>query len=106
VSASTIYRAANDVQLQARVVASANKEILFNDTLKDSWFGQQVRGGMAQWTGLYWSVAVETEAAYESALLDMRGAPGFDTDIITDAALTAAIVANWPEQIIVGPVVP
>ena len=105
-SANSINRAANDPQLQARIVASANKEILFNDELFESWFGQRIRAGMATWSPLYWSVAVETEAAYESALLDMRGAPGFDVDIITDAALTSAIVANWPTEIVFGPTPP
>lgn len=105
-SANSISRAANDVQLQARIVASANKEIIFNDALADSWFGQRVRAGMATWTPLYWSVAVETEAAYETAVNSGRGAPGYDVDIITDAALTAAISANWPEEIVFGPTPP
>ncbi len=108
-SAVTISRAAADMQLQQRIIAAANKEIIFNEELADTWFGKQIRGGMAQWTSLYWAVAVETEAAYEGALLQQRGAPGFDADIITDAALTSAVVANWPEQIInpiPGPVVP
>jgi hypothetical protein len=98
VSASSIARAAADAQLQTRIVASANKEILFNDTLRDSWFGKQIRGGFANFNSLYWSVAVETEAAYESAVNSGRGAPGYDVDVITDAALVAAISANWPED--------
>jgi hypothetical protein len=96
VSASSINRAANDGQLQQRIVASANKEVLFNEELAATWFGKQLRNGFASFNGLNWAVAVETESAYETALLDGRGAPGYDTDIITDAALTAAIVANWP----------
>jgi hypothetical protein len=99
VSAVTISRAAADPQLQARIIAAANKEIIFNEELADTWFGRQIRGGMAQWSPLYWAVAVETEAAYEGALLQQRGAPGFDADVITDAALTSAVVANWPEMI-------
>ncbi len=97
-SASSIGRAANDPQLQARIVAAANKEILFNEELANTWFGQKVQGGMALWQPLYWSVAVETEAAYASALQADRGAPGYDTDIITDPALVSAIVANWPQE--------
>jgi hypothetical protein len=98
VSASSISRAANDPQLQGRVVAAANKEILFNDELANTWFGQRVQQGMALWQPLFWSVAVETEAAYASALSADRGAPGYDTDIITDAALVSAISANWPQE--------
>lgn len=102
-SANSINRAANDPQLQARIVAGANKEILFNAELFDSWFGQQIRRGMAMWLPLYWAVAVETEAAYEAALLAQRGAPGFDNDVITDAALVSAITANWPVEIPLTP---
>ncbi len=97
-SASSISRAAADVNLQNRIVAAANKEIIYNEELAESWFGQKVLGGMALWNPLYWSVAVETEASYETALNSGRGAPGYDTDIITDAALTSAIVANWPQE--------
>ena len=95
-SASSINRAANDPQLQARIVALANKEVLSNEELANTEYGKRVLNGMAIWTQLYWPVAVETEAAYESALLNDRGAPGYDVDIITDAALSAAIVGNWP----------
>jgi hypothetical protein len=98
VSASSISRAAADPQLQARIVAAANKEVIFNDELAASWFGQKIAQGMAMWTPLYWSVAVETEAAYETAVNSGRGAPGYDQDIITDAALVSAITANWPEE--------
>lgn len=97
-SASSIHRAANDPQLQARIIASANKELLYNDELADSWFGRQVRTGYANYVPLYWPVAVETEAAYETAINSGRGAPGYDVDVITDAALTSAIVANWPPE--------
>ena len=97
-SASSISRAAADPQLQQRIIASANKEILFNDALHDSWFGKQIRGGFPNYTPLYWPVAVETEAAYETAVNSGRGAPGYDVDVITDAAVTAAVVANWPED--------
>jgi hypothetical protein len=98
VTASSIYKAANDPELQARVQAMANREVVFNPVLADSWFGQRVVAGMAMWQPLYWGVAVDTEAAYETAVNTGRGAPGYDTDIITDAALTAAITAHWPEE--------
>ena len=102
-SASSIARAAGDVNLQSRIVAAANKEIIFSEELADTWFGQRVLSGMAMWNPLYWSVAVETELAYETALNTGRGAPGYDTDIITDAALTSAIVANWPQEPVITP---
>jgi hypothetical protein len=98
VSASSIARAAADPQLQSRIVAITNREIIFNEELAGTWFGLKVTGGMAMWSPLYWSVAVDTEAAYETAVNSGRGAPGYDTDIITDAALISAITAHWPEE--------
>lgn len=102
-SASTIFRAANDVQLQNRVQAMAMKEINANPALGQTDYGRQLQQGVSNIMPLMWPVAVSTEAAYESALLNMRGAPGFDTDIITDADLTAAIVAGWPGGVPVPP---
>jgi hypothetical protein len=97
-SASSINRAANDPQLQARIVAETNKELIFNEPLQETWFGKLVRSGYPNYGPLYWSVAVETEAAYETAVNSGRGAPGYDQDVITDAAITAAITANWPQD--------
>ena len=44
-SASSINRAANDPQLQARVLAIAQKEIVYNTELSDTVYGQQLRNG-------------------------------------------------------------
>jgi hypothetical protein len=95
-SASSIARAANDPELQARVLAMAHKEIVFNEELAATQYGRQLTAGAAGPNPLMWPIAVDTEAAYETALLAGRGAPGHDTDIITDAALTSAVVAHWP----------
>jgi hypothetical protein len=107
-TASIISRAANDPQLQARVVALTNKEIVYDQTgeLADSWFGRQVLGGFANWIPLYWSVAVAGEAEYETAVNSGRGAPGFDIDIITDGEITSAIIARWPQNPNTAPAVP
>jgi hypothetical protein len=95
-SAASIARAANDQQLQARVLALANKEIVFNEALANSTFGKQLVAGLYNVNPLMYPVAVDTEAAYETALMAGRGAPGHDQDIIPDANLTSAIVAHWP----------
>jgi len=95
-SASSIARAANDPQLNARVVALAQREILFNEDLAATTFGKQLKSGLIQVQPLMWPVAVDTEAAYETAVNSGRGAPGYDQDVIPDANLTAAIVAHWP----------
>lgn len=103
-SASSINRAANDPQLQARIVALANKEILFNEDLANTDFGLRIRQGIAQFVPLYWPVAVDTEAAYETALNIGRGAPGYDQDVIPDSAITSALVAHWPpDPVVVTP---
>jgi hypothetical protein len=107
VSASSIYRAANDPDLIHRVTALANKEIQANDELAVTVYGKQLVAGMANISVLMWPVAASTEAAYESALLSgVRGAPGYDSDVITDASITAAIVAGWPPDEAFGIVPP
>jgi hypothetical protein len=95
-TASTIHRAAYDQQLQARVQALAAKEVLYQPTLAATDYGKQVKGGFANVMALMWGVAVNSEAAYETAVNSGRGCPGHDLDIITDGAISAAIIANWP----------
>lgn len=95
-SHTSIARAASDPDLVARVQAAAHREIIYNEALADTTFGKQLTGGTINVQPLMWPVAVDTEAAYETALTAGRGAPGHDVDIITDAALTSAIVAHWP----------
>lgn len=95
-TAASINRAANDPDLQARTLALAHKEVLYNEALADTAFGRSLITGMPNVNPLVWAVAVNSEAAYETALVAGRGAPGHDQDIITDGAISAAIVANWP----------
>ena len=95
-SAASIARAASDQQLIARVQAMVQKEAHANEALGDTEYGKQILAGSTNVSPLMWAIAVATEAAYETALMTGRGAPGHDSDIITDADLTAAIVANWP----------
>ena len=45
---------------------------------------------------LMWPIAADQEAQYEAALQAGRGAPGHDTDIITDAALLSGVKSFWP----------
>ena len=102
-SFASITAAANDSQLRARVDAAANKEVRYSAELAATVYGQQLLQGMPAIPGmttppsaLMWGVAVATEAEYETALQAGRGAPGHDKDIITDGAITSAVVANWP----------
>ena len=95
-SAVSISRAASDPQLQARVLAMAHREIMYSDELANTTYGKQLIQGFNNVMPLMYPVAVDTEAAYETALNAGRGAPGHDSDVITDAALTSAISAHWP----------
>jgi hypothetical protein len=98
VTASTIHRAANDPDLRARVLAMAHKEVLFDPVKAASSYGRGLAAGQRDETPLMFPVAVDTEAAYETAVNSGRGAPGHDVDIITDAALTAAVSTHWPYE--------
>jgi len=102
-SAASISRAAGDVELRARVLAMAHKELLFDVVKAASTYGRQLSAGVASEEPLMFPVAVDTEAAYEAAVQAGRGAPGHDADVITDAALTSAIGAHWPYQPGEGP---
>ena len=97
-TAASIHRAANDPQLQARVLAAAQKEILYNEELADTSYGKRLAQGGADVMPLMWPVAADQEQAYSSALQAGRGAPGHDTDIITDDAILSAIKSFWPSD--------
>jgi len=102
-SFNTIARAANDPDLQKRVQASVYSEAIGNPTLADTNYARQVMGGYAPMTALYWAVADAVEAAYEAGITSGRGSPGYDTDVVTDGAITSAVVANWPPDPVVVP---
>ena len=95
-SATTIAQAAQDFQLTTRVSALAQREVRTNPDLAATEFGQQVLAGSTNLVVLNWGVAVDEEAAYEAAMLNGRGAPGHDADVITDAAIVESILGNWP----------
>ena len=93
---NTIARAANDPELQSRIVASVYSEALNNPALVDTAFAQQVRAGFLNLVPMYWAVAEGVQAAYEAGVTAGRGSPGYDPDVVTDGAITSAVVANWP----------
>jgi hypothetical protein len=94
VTAASISQAANDPELRSRVLAVAHQEVLADPMKAESTYGRQLAQIGVE--PLMYPVAVDTEAAYQSALQAGRGAPGHDVDIITDASLTAAVNAHWP----------
>jgi hypothetical protein len=96
VSFTTTARAANDPDLQSRVAASIFSEAIGNPALADTQFARNVLFGQANFTSMYWAVADAVDAAYEAGILSGRGSPGHDADVVTDGAITSAVVANWP----------
>jgi hypothetical protein len=96
-SYSTITEATRDQGLLDRVIAAVAKEANDNPDLSGTDFGAFARSNPLQaGNQLMYPVAIDTEAAYESALANGRGAPGHDSDVITDAALLASVQSNWP----------
>jgi hypothetical protein len=101
-SFTSISRAAIDQDLINRVSSAAHQIAQTDDDKANTLLGQQLINGNGMIgnpvASLMWPVAIDTEQAYESALLNQRGAPGFDVDIITDAAIFASVNAHWPMQ--------
>ncbi len=98
-SYTTITQAAQDPALHDRVLGAVHKEALNNPTYGDTTFGQDVLDGGADiWTRFAYPVAVDTEAAYESAVIAENPNPGGDPAVITDAAILSSVQAHWPQD--------
>lgn len=97
-SQTTIHLAANDPELQARIQACVNAEAIGNPEVEDSAFTKEVLRGYANLTPMYWAVAVETEAAYAGGILNGRGSPGHDQDVVTDEQILSAVKIHWPTE--------
>jgi hypothetical protein len=95
-SFNIVSQAANDPDLQKRVQAAAYGEATNNPDLMDTVFAQQVRNGTVGMTPMHWAVAQAVQVAYETGIANGRGAPGHDDDVVSDGAITSAVVANWP----------
>jgi hypothetical protein len=102
-SQSTVARAANDPDLQQRVIAAVYSEAIGNPALHDTQYAVAVRNGYGNMIGMYWAVADAVDAEYEAGILSGRGAPGHDADVVTDGAITSAVVANWPPDLVTNP---
>lgn len=96
-SYTLITEASRDPALLDRVAAAVSREALDNPTFGETPFGRQAL------TGLYplpppfaYPVAIDTAAAYESAVIDGNENPGGDPAVITDEAILAAVQAHWP----------
>jgi hypothetical protein len=94
---NTTVRAQGDPDLRARIDASIFEQAINNPNIKDTVMAGQVKGGYAPpFTALYWAVAQAVDDDYQAGIEQRRGSPGHDPDIVTDQAITDAVVANWP----------
>ncbi len=105
-SQNTVARAANDPDLQKRVQAAVYSEAIANPELADTQFATQVKNGGGNLTGLYWAVADAVDLEYETGINNGRGSPGYDDDVVSDGAITSAVVANWPPDTFTVPAPP
>lgn len=97
-SFNIVSEAYEDADLRKRIDASVNAEALNNAELHDTTFAVNVRNGVANMSATYWAVAQAVQAAYEAGVTSGRGSPGHDQDVVTDGAITSAVVANWPAE--------
>jgi len=103
-SLSTINQAANDEELLVRVEAAAWKEAVSNPTFGNTLFGAQVLSGSGPIRSVFgYPIAIDNEAAYESAVVGGNPSPGDDPAVITDGAITAGIQAHWPADTLPAP---
>lgn len=99
-SLTTIDQAVRDQALQARISSAVWKEAIANPAFGDTDYGQQVLAGIAPISITFsYPVAVDTEAAYESAIIAGNPNPGGDPAVITDAAIGSAVQAHWPADV-------
>jgi len=97
-SYSSINTATDDVALQARVEAAIQKEAL-SGSVADSDFAASALADPVWAMGrMMYPVAIDTEAAYESALAAGNPDPGGDPSVVTDGAILSAVQAHWPED--------
>lgn len=98
-SYTTVTQATTDQPLINRVTAAIQKEAYDNATLSNTAFGASAKAD-PYWASsrMIWPVAIDTEAAYESALLNDNPNPGGDPAVITDAAILTSVQANWPPE--------
>lgn len=98
-TAASINLCANDKQLQDRVLATAQKELVYNTALRETVFGKQMlQGFVSNVMPLMWPLAADQEQKYFDALRAGRGAPGHDIDVITDDAILSAVISFWPKD--------
>jgi hypothetical protein len=101
VSYTTITASTADTALKDRITAAIAKETYANPQLGASLTGQQVmlNGPETMVHRFMWPIAIDNEAAYESALVASNPDPGGDPSVITDANIASGIQTHWPDKL-------
>lgn len=95
-SYQTITKCTQDQAFMDRVTACVAQEAWNSPTNSATEYGASVRASSANAFPMVWPVAVDNEAAYESALVAGNPDPGGDPAVITDGAILSAVQSNWP----------
>jgi hypothetical protein len=99
VSYGSLARQINDFDLNSRIDSAGQQEAWENAAVHDSAFAVAVRQGSVQPRDVFaWPVALNSEDAYETAVLHFHSQPGLDPAVVSDAMILAAVQANWPAQ--------
>jgi hypothetical protein len=94
-SYSTITQASRDSALIDRVQAACQQEARDGSGVGTP-FGGEVIADPGRSIELMWPVAIDNEAAYESAVIAENPNPGGDESVITDGAILAGVQTHWP----------
>lgn len=102
-SLNSIAQCATDHDLRGRVSAAVNQLVQTDPMFGQTEFGVKLLSGFTMVDGVIWQVAVDVEQEYEYAVLQGRGSPGHDKDVITDERLVESVKAHWPPDAYVAP---
>jgi hypothetical protein len=96
-SYTSITAAARDKALNDRTLAAVQKEARSNPDLAATEYGKSIINGQLIVAPIFaYPVAIEGEAAYESALAAGNPNPGGDPAVITDAQILGVVQLAWP----------
>jgi hypothetical protein len=96
-SYNSLVTQTQDQGFLGRLDAAVYKEAWTNPTFGDTDYGQATqRASTGPRMQFAWPVAIDTEAAYETALLNNVPNPGTDPSVITDGQILSAVQAHWP----------
>lgn len=97
-SLNTLHQASRDQALIDRVVAAVQREAQSNPEFGDTAYGQTVLDNPQEGLRLVWPVAIDYEDEYAYAIDNSNPNPGGDEGVITDANISAAVQAHWPQD--------